>query len=229
LRRRLRSAGRLALCWADARFATRHAARLGWAPTYRDGPRDRSGTRRQQTSRPRTLQRTSTPIEPILYASFRLDARQCRRRFAARLCVLLGGFGLGVVTLPPAYASDLVLPTTVDLNGVGSGAFQGAYGVQHPRNMDFAPIPIGYTLTASGTHWTGWGSATAIGTGDVEYCPNMSPCTSGTFTLRLSERSFVRCPSGRSHYGYTRMNLDLVQEGGGDWGYRVLVGCSRSA
>jgi hypothetical protein len=92
------------------------------------------------------------------------------------------------------------LPTTVDLNGVLGGAppdaLPGAYGVQHPRHMDFGPIPIGYTLSARGMDWTGWGSPTAIGTGDVEYCPNMEPCTSGAW-LRSEGQLTRRRPKRR--------------------------------
>jgi hypothetical protein len=117
-------------------------------------------------------------------------------------------------------------PTTVDLGAIGPEAHVTSFGVKHPGHFVYGPIPVSYDVTAWHVHWEHWGASSTLGLGRVQFCIIMSPCHTGPFTIRLFRRQFVSCPSGKSHFGYTRVRLDVSEEQGGrPFTDTILVGC----
>jgi hypothetical protein len=150
-----------------------------------------------------------------------------RRLSAMRRIVIIGAslFAFAATAIPSAVAATS-WPTTVDFRAVGPEAHITSFGVQHPRRFAYAPIPVGYAVTAWQVRWAHWGASSTLGRGRVQFCINMSPCHSGAFTLLLFRRRFVSCANGESHFGYTRVRLDVSKEDGGQPSTdTILVGC----
>jgi hypothetical protein len=152
---------------------------------------------------------------------------------------LLGGLGpmwratlVGmafVVLVAIAKPSSMVAastPTTVDFQAVGPEAHITSFGEEHPHRFVYSPIPVSYDVSARDVGWTHWGAGSTQGRGHVQFCVIMSPCYSGPFAIRLFRRRFVSCPNGKSHFGYTRVRLDVSKEHGGPpFTDTILVGC----
>ncbi len=152
---------------------------------------------------------------------------------------LLGGLGLMwratlvsmafVVLVAIARPSSMVAaswPTTVDFRAVGPEAHTTNIGEEHPRRFVYSPIPVSYDVSARDVRWRRWGFSSTLGGGHVQFCVIMSPCYSGPFTIRLFRRRFVSCSNGKSHFGYTRVRLDVSKEHGGPpFTDTILVGC----
>jgi hypothetical protein len=132
-------------------------------------------------------------------------------------------FAAAAATTSVAAAAQ---PTTVDFQAVGPEAHTVSFGAMHPARFVYSPIPVSYDVTAKHVRWKRWGSASTLGRGHVQFCIIMSPCYSGPFTIRLFRRRFVRCASSLSHFGYTRVRLDVSREHGGrPFTDTIRIGC----
>lgn len=125
----------------------------------------------------------------------------------------------------PSDVAGASWPTTVNFQAVGPEARTTSVGVQHPRRFEYGPIPVSYDVTAWQVSWKRWGASTTLGHGRVRFCVIMSPCYTGPFTITLFRRRFASCPSGKSHFGYTRMRLDVSEEHVRPFTDTILVGC----
>ena len=132
---------------------------------------------------------------------------------------------LVAIARPPSMVAAS-WPTTVDFRAIGPEAHTTSFGEEHPRRFVYSPIPVSYDVSARDVGWRHWGTSSAIGGGRVQFCVIMSPCYSGHFTIRVFRRRLVSCPNGKSHFGYTRVRLDVSKEHGGPpFTDTILVGC----
>lgn len=143
-----------------------------------------------------------------------------------RRCRVLSALLVFVAVATPSSMAAASWPTTVDFQAVGPEARITSFGMQHPRRFEYGPIPVSYDVTAWQVSWKHWSASTTLGRGHVRFCVIMSPCYTGPFTISLSRRRFVSCRNGKSHFGYTRVRLDVSKEHGGrPFTDTILVGC----